>query len=53
MVNDEKLENVPEFCHLGNMLSAGVGCELAASLGQVQPTASSSHQPQPAASDPR
>ena len=24
MVDDEKLENSPEFCHQGNMLSAGV-----------------------------
>ena len=29
-VNDEKLEAVPEFCYLGDMLSAGGGCELAA-----------------------
>ena len=29
-VDDEKLEAVPEFCYLGNMLSAGGGCELAA-----------------------
>ena len=26
----EKLEAVPEFCYLGDMLSAGGGCELAA-----------------------
>ena len=29
-VDDEKLEAVPEFCYLGDMLSAGGGCELAA-----------------------
>ena len=29
-VGNEKLEVVPEFCYLGNMLSAGGGCELAA-----------------------
>ena len=29
-VGNEKLEVVPEFCYLGDMLSAGVGCELAA-----------------------
>ena len=28
MIGDEKLEVVPEFCYLGNMLSAGGGCEL-------------------------
>ena len=29
MIGDEKLEVVPEFCILGDMLSAGGGCELA------------------------
>ena len=29
-VGNEKLEVVPEFCYLGDMLSAGCGCELAA-----------------------
>ena len=29
-VDDEKLEAVPEFCYLEDMLSAGSGCELAA-----------------------
>ena len=29
-VGNEKLEFVPEFCYLGDMLSAGGGCELAA-----------------------
>ena len=29
-VDDEKVEAVPEFCYLGDMLSAGGGCELAA-----------------------
>ena len=28
--DDEKLEAVQEFCYLGDMLSAGGGCELAA-----------------------
>ena len=31
-VDDEKLETVPEFCYLGDMLSAGGGCELASWL---------------------
>ena len=30
LVEDEKVEAVPEFCYLGDMLSAGGGCELAA-----------------------
>ena len=29
-VGNEKLEAVPEFCYLGDMLSAGGGCEVAA-----------------------
>ena len=29
MIGEEKLEVVPEFCYLGDMLSAGGGCELA------------------------
>ena len=29
MIGNEKLEVVPEFCYLGDMLSAGGGCELA------------------------
>ena len=29
-VDDETLEAVPEFCYLGDMLSAGGGCDLAA-----------------------
>ena len=29
-VDDEKLEAVLEFCYLGDMLSAGSGCKLAA-----------------------
>ena len=29
MIGDKKLEIVPEFCYLGDMLSAGGGCELA------------------------
>ena len=35
-VGNEKLEVVPEFCYLGDMLSAGGGCELAASWLQSQ-----------------
>ena len=30
LVDGEKVEAVPEFCYLGDMLSAGGGCELAA-----------------------
>ena len=30
LVDDKKVEAVPEFCYLGDMLSAGGGCELAA-----------------------
>ena len=29
MIGDEKLEVVSEFCYLGDVLSAGGGCELA------------------------
>ena len=29
IIGDEKLEVVPEFCYLGDMLSAGGGCEFA------------------------
>ena len=29
-VDEEKLEAVSEFCYLGDMLSVGGGCELAA-----------------------
>ena len=29
-IGNEKVEVVPEFCYLGDMLSAGGGCELAA-----------------------
>ena len=29
LIGVEKLEVVPEFCYLGNILSAGEGCELA------------------------
>ena len=29
MIGDKKLEVIPEFCYLGDMLSAGGGCELA------------------------
>ena len=49
-VGNEKLEVVPEFCYLGDMLSAGGGCKLAAimlqmCMGQVPAIASPSHQP--------
>ena len=30
LVNDEKVQAVPEFCYLGDMPSAGGGCALAA-----------------------
>ena len=30
LVDGEKVGAVPEFCYLGDMLSAGGGCELAA-----------------------
>ena len=30
LVDDETVKAVPEFCYLGDMLSAGGGCELAA-----------------------
>ena len=57
MVDDEKLEVVQELCYLGDMLSAGVvlsWLQLHATsvFGASLPTASSSHQRQPAASDP-
>ena len=59
-VGNEKLEVVPEFCYLGDMLSAGGGCELAAItrtlqmyMGQVPAIASPSHQPPSAPSDQR
>ena len=29
MIGDKKLEVIPEFCYLGDMLSADGGCELA------------------------
>ena len=54
-VGNEKLEVVPEFCYLGDMLSAGAGCDhtLQICMGQVPPIASSSHQPSSAPSDQR
>ena len=36
-VEKEKLEAVSEFCFLGDMLSAGSGCELAAVLTFHEP----------------
>ena len=49
-VGNKKLEVVPEFCYLGDMLSAGGGCKLAAitlqmCMGQVPAIASPSHKP--------
>ena len=32
LVDDEKVEAVPEFCYLGDMRFAGGGCELAAAV---------------------
>ena len=54
-VGNEKLEVVPEFCYLGDMLSAGAGCDhtLQMCMGQVPPIASPSHQPPSAPSDQR
>ena len=58
-VDDKKLEAVPEFCYVGDMLSAGGGCELAAvtrckfAWGQVPPTAPPSHQSPSAPCDQR
>ena len=45
-VNDEKVETVPEFCYLGDMLFASGGCKLAVVrsckcvFGEFSPTAS-------------
>ena len=56
---DEKVEAVPEFCYLGDRLSAGGGCELATvtrckSAWAKFPTATPPpHQPQPATFDQR
>ena len=54
-VGNEKLEVVPEFCYLGDMLSAGGGCDhtLQLCMGQVPPIATPSHQPPSAPSDQR
>ena len=54
-VGNEKLEVVPEFCYLGDMLSAGAGCDhtLQMCMGQVSPIASPSHQPPSDPSDQR
>ena len=53
-VGNEKLEVVPEFCYLGDMLSAAC-CNntLHMSMGQVPAIASPSHQPPSAPSDQR
>ena len=54
-VGNEKLEVVPEFCYLGDMLSAGGGCDhmLQMCMGPVLPVASPSQQPPSAPSDQR
>ena len=57
-VEDENVEAVPEFCYLGDMLSAGGGCELAAvtrckSSWGVPTATSPPHQLQPATFDQR
>ena len=54
-VGNEKLEVVPEFCYLEDMLSAGGGCDhmLQMCMGQVPPSASPSHQPPSAPFDQR
>ena len=56
-VDDETVEAVPEFCYLGDMLSAGGGCELANALqirlGQVPTVTPPTHQPQSATFDQR
>ena len=52
IIGDEKLEVVPEFCHFGDMLSAGGECELAsitrckcawAKFGQLHPLLANHH----------
>ena len=59
LVDDEKAEAVPEFCYMGDMLTASGGCELAAvtqvqiGSGQVPPTTPSPHQSQSASFDQR
>ena len=58
-VDDEKVEAAPEFCYLGDMLSAGGGCELAAvtrcklAWDNFQQLLSPLHQPKPATFDQR
>ena len=46
LVDDEKVEAVPDFCYLGDMLSADRGCShaLQIGLGKVLPTTPSPHQ---------
>ena len=46
-VGNKKLEVIPEFCYIGNMLTAGGGCDhtLQMCMGQVPPIATSSQQP--------
>ena len=46
-VGNEKLKVIPEFCYIGNMLTAGGGCEhtLQMCMRQVPPIATSSQQP--------
>ena len=55
---DDKLEVLPEFYYLSDMLSAGkaaTGCGpmLQVYMGQVSPSTPSSHQPPSASVDPR
>ena len=43
-VGPDKLEVVASFCYLGNMLSAGGGCEITVTTrGEVQGATTSSH----------
>ena len=37
-VDDEIVKAIPEFCYLGDMLSAGGGCELAAVSDSYSPS---------------
>ena len=53
-VKNKKLEVVPEFCYLGDMLSAGGSCEhTQMCMGKIPPIISPSHQPPSAPSDQR
>ena len=52
-VGPDKLEVVASFCYLGDMLSAGGGCEMACEnrLEEVQGATPSSHIPPPLLQD--